>query len=228
MISRNRTPPGTGQDITTCPGCDTANNDWESTTPEKVDIWTAGADTHFGKKMFLSTYYSLTAGHSDTLSRFLGVNGVDPVTGTDCANLTSTTGCKFVLVGTSAAVSYPESVSRTHELVAVFKYKLTRNLMPKVEFRYQQFDNKDFQTTPMTQYGGCMSPAPTSTAVPGCPINIVDSTTSPRPVLSPNGAIPFYPYFQVGDTSAARYLFLGVDQPSYHAYYVAATLEIHF
>jgi MtrB/PioB family decaheme-associated outer membrane protein len=228
MISRNRTPPNTGQDITTCAGCDTANNDWESTTPEKVDIWTAGADIHFGKKIFLSTYYSLSAGHSDTLSRFLGIDGIDPGTGTDCSNSATTASCRFLLVGTSAATSYPESVSRTHEVVAVFKYKLTRNIMPKVEFRYQQFDNKDFQTSPMSQYGGCMSSSPTSTAVPGCPINVVDSTTSPTPILSPNGAISFYPYFQVGDTSAARYLFLGVDQPSYRAYSVSATLEFHF
>jgi MtrB/PioB family decaheme-associated outer membrane protein len=227
MISRNRTPAGTGQDILTCAGCDTANNDWESTTPEKVDIWTAGADTYFGKKISLTTYYSLTAGHSDTLSRFLGINGIDPGTGTDCSNSGSAF-CRFLLVGTTAATDYPESVSRTHEVVAVFKYKLTRNIMPKVEFRYQQFDNKDFQTSPMTQYLGCMSPAPTSTPVPGCPIQTISSTTSPTPVLSPNGAIPFYPYFQVGDTSAARYLFLGVDQPSYRAYYVSATLEFHF
>ena len=228
MISRNRTPADSGQDILTCAGCDTANNDWESTTPEKVDIWTAGADTHLGKKLFLSTYYSLSAGHSDTLSRFLGTNGIDPSTGTDCANSATTSFCRFLLVGTSAATSYPESVSRTHEVVAVFKYRLTRNIMPKVEFRYQQFDNKDFQTSPMTQYGGCMSPAPSSAAVPGCPINIIDSTTSPTPILSPNGTTSFYPYFQVGDTSAARYLFLGVDQPSYRAYSVSATLEFHF
>jgi MtrB/PioB family decaheme-associated outer membrane protein len=228
MISRNRTPPGEGQDITTCAGCDTANNDWESTTPEKVDIWTAGADIHFGKKIFLSTYYSLTAGHSDTLSHFLGTNGIDPSTGDDCANSATTAACRFLLVGTTAATNYPESVSRTHEVVAVFKYKLTPNIMPKVEFRYQQVDNKDFQTSPMTQYQGCMSPAPTSTPVPGCPIQTINSTTSPTPILSPNGVIPFYPYFEVGDTSAARYLFLGVDQPSYRAYSISATLEFHF
>lgn len=228
MISRYRTPPSTGQDITTCAGCDTANNDWESTTPEKVDIWTGGADTYFGKKIYLTTYYSLTAGHSDTLSRFLGINGLDPSSGIDCSNSATTSVCRFLLVGTTAATSYPESVSRTHEVVAVLKYKLTSYLTPKVEFRYQQFDNKDFQTSPMAQYQGCMSPAPTSTAVPGCPIQIVNSTTSPTPILSPNGSIPFYPYFQVGDTSAARYLFLGVDQPSYRAYYVSGTLEFHF
>jgi hypothetical protein len=32
----------------------------------------------------------------------------------------------------------------------------------------------------------------------------------------------------VGDVSAARYLFLGADQPSYRAHYLAATLEYHF
>ena len=228
LISRYRTPPSTGQNISTCAGCDTANNDWESTTPEKVDIWTAGADTNLGKKLYLTTYYSLTAGHSDTLSRFLGINSLAPSTGTDCSNSASTSPCRFLLVGTTAATSYPESVSRTHEIVAVFKYKLTRNVTPKIEFRYQQFDNKDFQTSPMNQYQGCMSPAPTSSPVPGCPIQIISSTTSPTPILSPNGAIPFYPYHQVGDTSAARYLFLGVDQPSYRAYYVSATLEFHF
>ena len=73
-----------------------------------------------------------------------------------------------------------------------------------------------------------MSPAAPSIPVPGCPIQTISSTTSPTPVLSPNGAIPFYPYFQVGDTSAARFLFLGVDQPSYRAYFVSGTLEFHF
>ncbi|HXZ81501.1 MAG TPA: MtrB/PioB family outer membrane beta-barrel protein [Terriglobales bacterium] len=215
LISRNRTPTSGTQTILTCTGCDTANNDWESTTPEKVDIWTVGTDTNLNKKAYFSTYYSLSAGLANTLSRFLG----DP---------TITTGPNaFVLVGTSAAVSYPESTARQHEVVAVFKYKLTNHLMPKFEFRYQQFDNKDFQTSPMSQYMGCASAA-TGTAVPGCPIRVVSSTTSPTPVLSPNAPISFYPYFQVVDNSSARYLFLGVDQPSYHAYYVSATLEFHF
>ena len=227
MISRNRTPPTGTQNIATCAGCDTANNDWESTTPEKVDIWTAGADTYIGKRTFFTAYYSLTAGHSDTFSRFLGINGIDPGTGINCANSATTAACRFLLVGTSAAVGYPESVSRQHEVVAILKYKLTRNLMPKFEFRYQQFDNNDFQTSPMAQYQGCGSASAAST-VTGCPVQVVSSTTSPTPTLSPNGQISFYPYFQVVDPSAARYLFLGVDQPSYRAYYVSATLEFHF
>jgi MtrB/PioB family decaheme-associated outer membrane protein len=227
MISRNRSPAGAGQTILTCSGCDTANNDWESTTPEKIDIWTAGADTYLGKKVFLTTYYSLTAGRADTFSTFLGINGVDPSTGIDCAN-TATSPCQFRLVGTSAAVNYPESINRQHEVVAILKYKLTANLMPKVEFRYSQFDNKDFQTSPMAQYQGCGSPAPPAAEVSGCPIQAIDNATSPTPILSPNGPTAFYPYFQVVDPSSARFLFLGVDQPSYRAYYISATMEYHF
>jgi hypothetical protein len=228
MISRNRTPAAPGQTIVTCAGCDTANNDWESTTPEKVDIWTAGGDTYFGKKAFFTVYYSLSAGRADTFSHFLGINGLDPSTGLDCSNLAITSPCQFKLVGTGAAVNYPESVSRQHEVVGIFKYKLTENLMPKFEFRYSQFDNRDFQTTPMTQYHGCSSAAPPTPSFAGCPILAVNDAFSPTPILSPNGAIPFYPGFQVVDPSSARYLFLGVDQPSYRAYYISATLEIHF
>jgi len=44
----------------------------------------------------------------------------------------------------------------------------------------------------------------------------------------PGAASPFYPGFVVGDPSAARYLFLGVDQPSYHAHTLMATLEYRF
>ena len=215
LISRDRSPTSGVQTILTCTGCDSANNDWQSTTPELVDIWTVGADTYVGKKAFFTTYYTLSAGRANTFSRFLG----DP---------TITTGANaFILVGTSAATNYPEAVTRQHEVVAVFKYKLTKNLTPKFEFRYQQFDNKDPQTSPMAQYMGCAS-ASLAAPIAGCPVAVVSSTTSATPTLSPNGPSPFYPYFQVGDPSAARYLFLGVDQPSYRAYYVSATLEYHF
>ncbi len=213
MISRNRAPTSGTQTILTCNGCDTANNDWESTTPELVDIWTAGADTYIGKKAYFTTYYSLSAGWANTFSRFLG----DPTI------LAPATTNRFVLVGSSAAGNYPESVSRQHEVVAVFKYKLSKSLWPKVEYRYQQFDNRDAQTTPMTQYMGCVSG---TTTVAGCPVPMFTSaSSSPTPTFSPS---PFYPGFVVGDTSAARYLFLGVDQPSYRAHYIAATLEYHF
>jgi MtrB/PioB family decaheme-associated outer membrane protein len=216
MITRYRTPTSGVQTILTCTGCDTPNNDWESVAQDPVDIYTGGVDTYLGKKVYLSAYYSLSAGKGNVFSRPLG----DP---------TITTGADaFSLNGTNAAVNYPETVNRNHEVAVIFKYKITENLIPKIEYHYQQWDYKDYQTSPMTQYMGCISPIPNgppvSNSVPGCTTPILTSNI-PNPVGS---ASPFYPYFVVGDPSAARYLFLGVDQPSYHAHTVLATLEYRF
>ena len=208
MAARYRVPGGATPTPLDCGtsgrGCDSANNDWGSRAREFVHITTAGFDLHPGKRVFINTYYSLSASKGHVSSRPFG----DPtlLTGPD----------KFLLTGTNAAVDYPETVSRTHEAVIVFKYKLTPKLMPKIEYRYQQFDSHDYQTSAMTPYMGCVSPLPPGAAVPGCP-SVVLGTPS-----------QFYPFFVVGDTSASRYLFLGADQPSYKAHYLATTLEYHF
>jgi hypothetical protein len=216
MISRNRSPFATVAPFCSAGGCDSANNDWESLYLDRFDTYAAGFDFYFWKKLYITPYYSLSAGKDNVNSRFLG----DP---------TITAGAdKFVLTGSSAAVSYPEAVTRIHELVVVFKYKLTKNLMPKIEYRFQQFDNRDFQTSAMTPYMGCVSPA-TGAAVIGCPakqlINSPSPTTNPAPTFTPN---QFYPGFVVGDTSAARYIFMGADQPSYRVHVLTATLEYRF
>jgi hypothetical protein len=208
MVSRYRVPGGAAPLPLDCSntarGCDSPNNDWESMARDFVDIYSAGFDFQFGKRTYLTTYYSLSAAKGNVLSHPLG----DP---------TITAGPnKFLLTGTNAAVDYPETTNRTHEVTAVFKYRLTENLFPKIEYRYQQFDNKDYQTSPMTPYMGCVSPLAPSPAVPGCGTPLLGAPS------------PFYPYFAVGDTSAARYLFLGVDQPSYRVHYIAGTLEYHF
>jgi hypothetical protein len=214
MITRYRTPPGTGQTILTCTGCDTPNNDWQSTTTDPVNVYSVGVDLYLGKKAYFTTYYSLSAGKGNVNSQFLG----DP---------TILTGANaFQLVGTNAATPYPETVDRSHEVGVIFKYKLTDRLTPRIEYRYQQWDNRDYQTTVMTPYMGCVSPAPPGAPVPGCTSPILNSSTSPTP--APGAASPFYPGFVVGDPSAARYLFLGVDQPSYHAHTIMATLEYRF
>lgn len=223
IISRNRTPASGVQTILTCNGCDSANNDWESVTREPVDIATGGVDLNLGKKVYFSTYYSLSATRGNVLSRFLG----DPtIIGTAAAPNPNS----FALIGTNAAVDYPETVNRLHDVAVIFKYKLTESLAPRIEYHYQQWDNKDYQTSPMTQYMGCVSPAPNgppvTNTVAGCTTPILNSPTSPTP--APGGTSPFYPYFIVGDPSAARFLFLGVDQPSYHAHTFMATLEYRF
>jgi MtrB/PioB family decaheme-associated outer membrane protein len=218
MITRYRTPVSAPGTILTCNGCDTANNDWESVSHEPVNIYTVGLDTHYGKKIYFSTYYSLSAGVGHVDSRPLGDT-----------TITAPGPNQFLLNGTNAAVNYPATVNRSHELAVVFKYKLTDHVSPKIEYRYQQWDYKDYQTSPMTQYMGCVSPIPNGpppapNAVPGCGTPILTSNT-PNPVGVPS---PFYPNYVVGDTSAARYLFLGVDQPSYHAHTVTASIEFSF
>ena len=208
MVTRYRVP-GSGTTptpldcSTSTQGCDSANNDWGSTALDHVHIFTAGWDVRVNKKASFNTYYSLSAAKGNVDSRPFGDSTI--TTGVD----------KFLLTGTNAAVNYPETTSRNHEVVAVFKYKMTKRLTPKIEYRYQQFDSADYQTSAMTPYMGCVSGL-TGTAVPGC--------TSPL-IGTPS---PFYPFFVVGDTSAARYLFMGADQPSYRAHYLAGTLEYTF
>jgi MtrB/PioB family decaheme-associated outer membrane protein len=214
MITRYRTPPSGVQTILTCTGCDTANNDWTSTSTDPIDVYSVGVDLYLSKKVYFTTYYTLSAAKSNVNSHYLGNPAI--LTGANA----------FLLVGTNAAVPYPENVERTHEVGVIFKYKLTDRLSPRIEYRYQQWDNRDYQTTVMTPYMGCVSPPPPGAPVPGCTAPILNSATSPTPL--PGTASPFYPGFVVGDPSAARYLFLGVDQPSYHAHIVTATLEYRF
>jgi len=214
IISRYRTPVSPPATILTCAGCDSPNNDWESVTREAVDIYTAGVDMYFGRKINLSTYYSLSATKANVNSRPLG----DPtiLTGPDT----------FLLTGTNAAVDYPLTVNRLHDVAIIVKYKVTERFAPRIEYHYQQWDNKDYQTSPMTQYMGCVSAAPPAAPVVGCLTPILNNGTSSTP--TPGASSPFYPYFVVGDPSSARYLFLGVDQPSFHAHTLIATLEYRF
>ena len=210
MISRNRTPAsGTSTSLGCGSGqaCDTPNNDWESTYRDLFDTYAAGIDLYARKTFFVTTYYSLSAGKGNYYSRALG----DP---------TITSGPnRFVLTGATAAQDYPGTTTRIHELAAVFKFKLTRNLMPKVEYRLQQFDNKDYQTSPMTPYMGCIG-AGSVVVSPPC-VNVGPNVAARYPS-------PYYPNFVVGDTGAARYIFLGADQPSYRAHVLSVTVQYHF
>lgn len=207
MISRSRTPPSGTQTILTCNGCDTANNDWQSIYRDIFDTYVGGLDLFFAKRFWVSPYYSLAAGKGSVFSTALGNPGI-----TSGAN-------QFTLTGTSTPENYPETTTRIHEAAVVFKYKLTKNLMPKFEYRYQQFDNRDYQTTPMTPYMGCIG-AGSVVVQPPC-VNVGTTVASKLPSS-------YYPYFVVGDTAAARYLFLGADQPSYRSSIFTGTLEYHF
>ena len=207
MASRYRSP-GTAGLAADCSisgrACDSANNDWASSTRDFVDTYSGGFDFNFGKKTWLTTYYTLAAGKGNVLSRALG----DPtiLTGPN----------KFILTGTNAAYDYPETVNRSHEVGAILKFKLSKNVTPKLEYRYQQFDNRDYQTGSMTPYMGCVSGLPPAAPTAGCPSVLIGTSSS------------FYPYSVVGDPSSARFLFLGADQPSYRVHYFAATVQYTF
>src|SRR3954462_1597525 len=103
MISRSRTPTSGVQTILTCTGCDTANNDWESTYRDIFDTYAAGFDFFFFKKLWVSPYYSLAAGKGNVFTHALG----DPtiLAGPD----------KFLLTAGSSAQDYPETTTRIHE-----------------------------------------------------------------------------------------------------------------
>lgn len=203
MVSRNRSPFAAAAPFCSAGGCDSANNDWESTYRDLFDTYAAGFDFYVGKKAYFTPYYSLSAGKGNIDSRFLGDSTLRAAGDPD----------KFVLFGSSAAVPYPETTTRIHEVGIVFKYKLTENILPKIEYRFQQFDNRDYQTTVMTPYMGCISPAgaTAATTVISCPAAQLIGTTSTNPTFTPS---PYYPGYVVGDTSSARYMFLGADQPS--------------
>jgi hypothetical protein len=207
MISRYRTPVTGTTTILTCNGCDTPNNDWESTARDVFDTYAAGLDFYLGGRFWFSPYYSLADGKGNVFSRALG----DPAI---------TTGPnQFALTGTNTPEDYPQTATRIHETAAVFKFKITENLTPRFEYRLQQFDNRDYQTTPMRPYMGCIGAGTIAVSAP-C-VNVGSTVAARSPSL-------FYPGFVVGDTGAARYLFLGADQPSYRAHVITATLEYRF
>jgi len=68
----------------------------------------------------------------------------------------------------------------------------------------------------MTPYMGCVG-AGSIVVSPPC-VNLGPTVASKVPS-------PFYPGFVVGDTAAARYVFLGADQPSYHAHIIRLRLS---
>ncbi len=215
MVSRNRAPFNLAvAPFCSAGGCDSANNDWESVSRDLFDTYAAGFDFYIAKKAYFTPYYSLSAGKGNIDSRFLG----------DSTFRTAGAPDKFVLFGATAAVPYPETTTRIHEVGIVFKYNLTKNIIPKLEYRYQQFDNQDYQTSAMTPYMGCISPA-SGAAVIGCPAKQLIGTTSTDPTFAPS---QFYPGYVVGDTSSARYIFLGADQPAYKVHVLTATVEYHF
>lgn len=248
MASRNRSPESTtlsanpngcgisSNGLAFQGPCDSANNDWYSAARDVVDVLATGVDLYLGQKVYVTTYYSLAATKGQVFTRALGTqpaNFLTQPTRRDGTDTGVSPEDRFIMTTTGSATDYPDTVNRTHEFVTLFKFKINKNISPKLEYRYQQFDYHDYQTSPMTPYVGCVattgipaaggaggSPSVAAVAATGCPVF--------GPTAATSFPIPFYPFSAVGDTAAARYYFLGVDQPSYKAHHFSASIEYRF
>src|SRR5947209_12922410 len=177
---------------------DTPGNDWTSNNRDIVDTYTSGMDVYLSKKAYITTYYSLSAGKGLNNTTALGNAAMFAAGGKFAVPAQGAVPAAKFLVTT--VLNFPETTTRLHELGFVFKCKVTKNLVPKFEYRLQPFDGNDYQTSPMNPFMGITNP----------------------------GAVNFYPYLNVFDASAARFLFMGADQPSYRAHTASASLEYHF
>jgi len=177
---------------------DSPGNDWASGNRDVIDTYSTGIDMYLSKKVFITSYYSLSAGKGLNQTTALGNAAMYAPGGQYYVAAQGAIPASKFLVTT--VLNYPKTTTRLHEIGAVFKVKLTRNLVPKFEYRLQQYDSNDFQTSPMNPFMGISNP----------------------------GGVSFYPYINVFDASSARFLFLGADQPSYRAHTAAASLEYHF
>lgn len=127
MRSRQRSFPVT-------PANDLANNDWASSSNDRIDTYTTGFDVYLAKrKMTLTSYYSLSDARGSILNRALGDRTLPG----------------FVV---TSIMDFPNTTSRLHQVVTAMKFRLTERISPKFEYRFDRYDRVDFQTDKMNLY----------------------------------------------------------------------------
>jgi putative beta-barrel porin MtrB/PioB len=138
-------------------------NDWMTASKDIVDSYYAGTDLTMLKKLHVSVSYGLAATKSTTLSD--GVNcqiGNGP---NDFCRLNFLNWRLDSAANRAVTFNFPENVTRLHEVSTIVKFDLTKNVVPKFEYRYQRFDDKDFQTSVMNPFafvGPAIDPAGTT------------------------------------------------------------------
>ncbi len=122
-----------------------ANNDWESSNRNVVDTWAVGMDFSLvRRRVVLSTFYSTSASYGSILTRALGDSSL-PGFLLDSTLAT----CGF---GGCTAQNYPDLNNRLHSLVASLKFALPKGFSPRLEYRYDRYDRRDWQTQRMRPY----------------------------------------------------------------------------
>jgi hypothetical protein len=142
-------------------GCDPIN-DMKTMMKDVVNSYYGGADIT-AKKLDFSLYYSLSAAQAFTNSD--GVNC--QITGRPtsyCFNQFKNWNLDTA-ANPAVTLSYPQNVNRVHEVGAIARFKLSQNLIPKFQYIYRQYDNKDWQTSvinPFSFVGTAVDPGGTS------------------------------------------------------------------
>jgi MtrB/PioB family decaheme-associated outer membrane protein len=121
-------------------------NAYANSNNDAVDTWAAGVDTDVNRRVALTMFYSLSAAKGNILNAPINCT----LSFDQCRLL------KGWSLDTAAlpllTMNYPETTTRLHQVTAQVKFKLTKNLVPKVEYIFEKFDNVDFQTGVMNPY----------------------------------------------------------------------------
>jgi MtrB/PioB family decaheme-associated outer membrane protein len=176
-------------------GYDDPSNDWYSWSNTRIGTYSAGVDLYMKrKKVALTSFYSLSAATGDILTTLLSDNPTMNVT-----NVTTGALVTPALAGGPGYYNYPSTTNRLHQVVTSVKFTLTKNISPRIEYRFERYDQHDWQSDIMLPYMSAYDPGAsygTSAARLG------------------------------GGTQ--KWLYLGADAPSYKSHVLAGSVEWRF
>jgi hypothetical protein len=138
-------------------------NDWVMNSKDIIDSYFVGTDLTFHKDVNVSVYYNLSAARGTMLSDGVNCqvgNGPNAYCRTNFPNWRLDNATNPVVT-----FNFPENFTRLHEVRAIAKFKLTDELVPRFEYRYERFKTQDFQTSVMNPYayvGPVVDPAGTT------------------------------------------------------------------
>ena len=144
--------------------------------------------------MAITSFYSLSASSGNILTTLLSANPT--MSG---ANVTTGALVTPELAGGPGYYNYPNTTNRLHQIVMSAKFPLSKNFTPRIEYSFQRYDQRDWQSDIMLPYMSAFDPG-----------------TSYSPTASGFGG------------GAQKYLYLGADTPSYKVHLLTGTLEWHF
>ena len=118
---------------------------WRSVNTDLIDTYGVGADVSLIPDR-LNFKLTWSFSEADTIIR--SFNPVTPTSGTAAQDLTAT------------AFNFPTDNTSLHTLIAALRYKLTKNLSIKGEYRWEQFRETNWQTDTinLTGLGGTTAP----------------------------------------------------------------------